>query len=94
MTTVCANCGPIPKQYESFVNSNGNLQVGDAFGMEALWVLDNVCLTNEPDYPEDGWSLQQIVEDSLSVGCCRCGNDESSIYGLCDSCQELERLEP
>ena len=94
MPTLCAKAGPLPSRWRSFVNQDGDLQVGDAFGLEAQWVLSMIessphgSLGPQDYYPEMEWSRSQIEEDERGVGCVECGNAEAdTVRGLCWHCR-------
>ncbi len=93
MPTLCGIAGPLPESLRPFLNSKGDLQIGDAFGLEAQWIISQVS-ANGDAYPEDDWTLSQIEVDSLGVGCVRCGDEDAdTINCLCDSCDVLSMRE-
>lgn len=86
MPTLCTLAGPLPERYRSFLNSDSELQCGDAFGFEAQWLIS--LIDECPEYPEDEWSLSQIEEDERGVGCVICGDEGAdTIRGLCFGCR-------
>ena len=94
MPTLCANAGPLPERYRSFINKDGDLQAGDAYGLEAQWVLSQVTIADKDYYPEMEWDRFDVEEDSWTEGCKVCGDVEcDSIYGLCTSCETLIQYE-
>ena len=85
MPTLCAAAGPLPESYRPFLNSAGDLQVGDAFGLEAQWIIG--MLSDCPEYPEDEWTMVQIAEDEQGEGCVGCGDEfADTTRGLCTGC--------
>lgn len=90
MPTLCAVAGPLPEAYRPFMNASGELQVGDAFGLEAQWLAGMILEQAETyQYPEDYWTAVQIQEDEQGAGCVRCGDEAiDTMRGLCNSCRE------
>ncbi len=90
MPVLCPNGGRLPEKYRPFLSEDGStIQAGDAFGLEAQWVLSQVTFADDY-YPEMEWSKQEIARDAESVGCVRCGDEEvATVYGLCETCEEL-----
>ena len=87
MPTLCGNVGPLPESYRKFLNADGDLQVGDAFGLEAQWILSQVTLFDRTYYPQQDWSCSEIEADERGVGCVRCGDEEcDTVRGLCEEC--------
>jgi hypothetical protein len=87
MPTICALAGSLPERYRSFLNPDGDLQCGDAFGLEAQWCI-SMLDDGTPDYPEQEWSLSQIEEDERGVGCFDCGDENAdTVRGLCFVCR-------
>jgi len=86
MPTLCGNVGPLPESYRQHLNAN--LQVGDAFGLEAQWVLDQVTVFDSRTYfPQMDWSRSEIEVDEWGIGCVRCGDEEAdTVRGLCRDC--------
>ncbi len=89
MPTLCGVAGPLPELYRPHLNSNGDLQAGDALGLEAQWVLEQVdtSQTSSNYIPESVWSRSQIEEDEWGVGCCICGDETAdTTRGICRPC--------
>lgn len=91
MPTLCAVAGPLPEAYRPFLNAEGELQAGDAFGLEAQWVIGMITEQEKAyDFPEAYWTMVQVKEDEQGAGCVRCGHDEiDSMRGLCRCCSQL-----
>lgn len=90
MPTLCAFVGPLPEKYRSFLNADGDLQVGDSLGLEAQWVISMITDSSDCPYPESEWSRSQIEEDEYQPygQCFYCGaEDISTIRGLCFECR-------
>lgn len=87
MPTLCAIAGPLPESYRPFLNSEGDLQIGDAFGLEAQWLISIVDFAGSR-YPEDDWTAEQIRADESGIGCVSCGDEEAeTVRGLCEGCR-------
>lgn len=91
MPTLCGNAGRLSEAYRPFLNADGDLQVGDAFGLEAQWIAGLLMEQTEAyDYPESCWTMVQVKEDEQGMGCVRCGDEEvDSMRGLCWWCAQL-----
>jgi len=88
MLALCGNAGPLPEVYRPFLNAAGELQCGDAFGLEAQWLIGLIMeQPPTPQYPECDWTMVQIREDEQGTGCVSCGDVEAdSVRGLCVAC--------
>lgn len=86
--TLCGNAGPLPEVYSQFINAKGDLQVGDAFGLEAQWIASMIIEQQQSSpYPESPWSMQQILVDEIGIGCVTCGDEViETVNGLCVFC--------
>jgi len=84
MPTLCGSAGTLPESYRQFINSEGELQIGDAFGLEAQWVIGLLQEEQEWDEP-----TEYIRKESVGVGCTLCGDESADTeYGLCNECAD------
>ena len=91
MPTLCANAGPLPEKYRSFIDEKGDLRAGDATGLEAQWILSMVDCSLDPlRIPEDDYTISECRRSRSGIGCHVCG-DETAVTedGKCASCRGI-----
>lgn len=88
MPTLCRNAGALPESYRQHLNADGVLQIGDAFGMEAQWIISQVTFCDEHYFEEMDWTREQIESDERGAGCVRCGDFEAeTVRSVCEECR-------